>query len=133
MNKRRGHPTEYVFISYKREDLGIARRVRTALENSGFQVWFDEDLQGGQRWESVIDEMLASAACIVVLWSSAASNSPWVCHEASHAMARDVYAPCRIELVSIRTPYNQIQATDLSDWGNQTNHPGLRDIIRRVT
>jgi hypothetical protein len=36
-------------------------------------VWFDEEIQCGQQWASIIDEKLASAGCVVVLWSDAAN------------------------------------------------------------
>ena len=45
-----------VFISYKREEAPAAERLRDALVEEGFQVWWDEDLQCGQAWAEVLDE-----------------------------------------------------------------------------
>src|SRR5205823_625089 len=74
----------------------------------------------------------AEAGCVVVLWSPSAIGSPWVRHEASQAMARGVYAPCRIAMVPIDVPFNQVQATDLLDWRGEENHPGIQRLMRRV-
>lgn len=122
----------YIFISYKRDDVRVAALIRTALESCGYDVWFDEDVQCGQQWATVIDDMLANAGCVVVLWSELANASPWVRHEASHAMTRNVYAPCRIELISIDAPYNHVQATDILDWQGELNHPGFQDLVNRI-
>jgi TIR domain len=122
----------YIFLSYKREDVVLAAKVRTALMHAGYVLWFDSDVQCGQRWEPEIDRKLRGASCVVVLWSQRSNASPWVRYEASHAMARDVYAPCRIELVSIDAPFNQIQATDLLDWDGGIEHPGFRALTQRI-
>ena len=123
---------DFIFISYKREDAAIAVKVRFALEANGFKVWFDEDVQCGQKWVSILDDRLTNAKSVVVLWSIKANGSPWVKHEASHAMTRGVYAPCRIQLVEIDPPYNQIQATDLLGWDGEEEHPGFQRLVYRI-
>src|SRR5262245_44900726 len=75
-----------IFISYKREENDRARLVKKALEQEGYDVWFDEEVQTGKQWSQVIDDSLARAGCVVVLWSEAALASDWVRHEASKAM-----------------------------------------------
>jgi hypothetical protein len=126
--RRRG----YVFISYKREELAWADRLHQALEESGFSVWWDADLQCGQRWDEALDQAVVEADCIVVLWSERAMRSRWVAHEASVAISRRIYTPARIELTPISAPYNSHQASDLIDWDGEMNHPGLADLTRRV-
>jgi len=58
--------------------------------------------------------------------------SQWVRHEASQAIAREVYAPCRIELVQLDSPYDRIQATDLVGWNGDREHGGFRNLLARV-
>lgn len=44
-----------VFLSYAREDLEVAQRLRDALDAEGIDVWFDqEDLSWGDRWKDKI-------------------------------------------------------------------------------
>ena len=59
-------------------------------------------------------------------------RSQWVRHEASQAIARDVYAPCRIELVQLDSPYDRIQAADLIGWEGGREHGGFRNLMARV-
>lgn len=121
-----------VFVSYKREEAAVAASLREALIAEGFDVWWDENLQCGQAWAATLDEVVQEAACIVVLWSECAVASKWVRHEASQAIARNVYAPCRLELVQLDSPYDRIQATDLVGWNGDREHGGLRNLIDRV-
>lgn len=119
----------YVFISYKREDVEHAKQMRTALLGLQFEVWWDEDIQCGQVWNEVLDEAVKQAGVIVVLWSTKSMGSRWVTHEASSAMDRGVYAPVRIELMKIESPYDRQQATDLLDWCGEMDHPGFLDLL----
>lgn len=121
-----------VFISYKREEAAAAGRLREALVQEGFTVWWDEDLQCGQAWAEKLDTAVREATCIIVLWSARAVASPWVRHEASQAIARDVYAPCRIELVQLGSPYDRIQATDLIEWDGDRAQAGFGNLLKRV-
>jgi hypothetical protein len=58
--------------------------------------------------------------------------SPWVCHEASQAIARGIYAPARFEPIMIKSPYDRLQASDLIKWDGRQNHPGFQSILSRV-
>lgn len=121
----------FVFISYKNEEAALAERIRSALKKAGFSVWWDRQIQCGQAWNEVLDDAVKQASCVVVLWSPLSTESKWVLHEASVALARDNYAPARIQLCSIPTPYNQLQATDIIDWDGVSDHPGVRNLLNR--
>ena len=122
----------YVFISYKREEIDQAKMMKDTLENQGFSVWWDENIQCGQIWSNVLDGAVRNASCIVVLWSKRSLQSRWVMHEASSAMDREIYAPVRIELISIDPPFNRYQASDLLDWRGEKEHPGFIDLQNRL-
>jgi hypothetical protein len=122
----------YVFLSYKREEVGAARQVRDGLGRAGYVVWWDENVQCGQEWARRIDLSLQDAGCTVVLWSARSLGSPWVRHEASKAMALGTYAPCRIDPVAIDAPFDQVQASDLTNWDGKDKHPGFLGLLSRV-
>ena len=125
-------PPGLVFISYKREEALTAASLHEALVKEGFNVWWDEDLQCGQAWAEELDKAVLNAACIVVLWSERAVASQWVCHEASQAITRDVYVPCRIELVQLDSPYDRRYAIDLIGWDGDHEHGGFRNLLARM-
>jgi hypothetical protein len=46
-----------IFISYAREDLETAKKLRDDLEKAGIKTWLDkEDLLPGQKWRTIISK-----------------------------------------------------------------------------
>jgi TIR domain len=115
----------HVFLSFKTEEKDFAEQLKSALDQKGYVVWWQEEIQCGEEWHGEIDKAVSDAAAIVVLWSKKSILSPWVRHEASQAIVRGVYTPVRIEPMTIGSPYDRIQATDLFDWHGESSHPGL--------
>ncbi len=110
----------------------MARRLKQAIEDHGFVVWWQEDVQCCAEWHGTVDQAVRDAGCIVVLWSKLAVDSPWVRHEASQAIVRQVYAPVRIDMVAIPSPFNRSQATDLFEWTGDPREPGFQDLLARI-
>jgi len=106
-----------VFISYASADREVARAVADELEQRGLAVWWDRVIPPGRQYDEVIEEHLASARCVVVLWSAAAAASKWVRIEAGEALRRDRLVPALIEAeVRIPLEFSRVQAADLSTW-----------------
>jgi len=74
-----------IFISYASEDRERARILAQALEQRGWPVWWDREIPLGKAFDEVIEENLARAQCVLVLWSKASVGSRWVRAEASAA------------------------------------------------
>lgn len=122
----------HIFISFKTEERKSAAALKEILEAGGFSVWWQESIQCGREWHGDIDSAILSSGCIVVLWSPASVESPWVRHEASQAVARGVYTPVRLVPMVIGSPFDRIQATDLFGWEGESNHPGLLRLLARA-
>jgi hypothetical protein len=59
-----------IFISYKREDEARVGRLVKALQGAGFlSIWWDRGLAGGENWRSQIENELAAARCVIVVWT----------------------------------------------------------------
>ena len=76
-----------VFISYSSKDRAVAERVRDALGEAGYDVFWDQQIPAGTDWDSWIRERLTHSRLAIVLWSKASVASPNVRHEA--IIARD--------------------------------------------
>lgn len=88
----------YVFISYAREDIAEAIKVRNALKaRGGFNVWWDENLVAADPWNEKIESALGKAIAVVVLWSKYSVSSDWVRHEASFAQLTKKSVHCRLD------------------------------------
>lgn len=124
--------SEHIFISYKREDTTLANAVRLALKSEGFEVWWDETLQTGERWEERIDEALLTAAAVVVLWTPASITSDWVRHEASVAKIRGVLAHAVMDDVEIPAPFQAIQTAQLAQWNQREDDLQFQKLVAAI-
>lgn len=73
-----------VFISYAREDKARVKQLVHALTASrGWSIWWDAALRPGAQFPREIEATLASARCVLVVWSRHSIASDWVVAEAS--------------------------------------------------
>jgi hypothetical protein len=82
-----------IFISYKREDKKNAALLARKLEASGWEVWWDIDLLGGDDYDTVIERELNAAKCVIVIWSVLSKQSRNVKDEAKNALNRNILVP----------------------------------------
>ncbi len=89
-------PQSKIFLSHASEDKPLVRRIETALEAAGFEVWVDHtDLHAGESFPKRIGEALAWCDVLLLVWSQPASVSRWVEMEWNNALSlRKVIIPC---------------------------------------
>jgi hypothetical protein len=93
-----------VFVSYSSEDRERASVVAALLEEKGYSVWWDRDLQGGQQFYDVIRRVLEDCRVAIVIWTSSSIRSRWVLGEADTAAAAQKLIPVRVD----ELPANEI-------------------------
>ena len=76
----------HVFISYKREDLEFAIRLKQHLHERGFATWIDSDIAPGQEWRQNIDDAIREAFVVLVVMTPTASTSEYVTYEWAFAL-----------------------------------------------
>ena len=86
-----------IFLSYAHGDQPQAQRLAAALERCGFTVWWDALIEGGTRYAKSIDEALAAADAVVVLWSRQSVESDWVKDEAAQGRDRHRLVPLSLD------------------------------------
>jgi len=105
-----------VFVSYASEDRLIAQRLAAGLEQAGMSVWWDRQIQVGSEWDKTIEDALAAAKCVVVLWTDHAKNSRWVRAEAREALNHEKVVPLMLEDNAIPLAFTGIQALRFIGW-----------------
>jgi len=121
-----------IFLSYAREDKEAAQRLADALSSSGYDVWWDPDIPAGPSFTQVIEEALASAKCVVVLWSGASVRSGWVQDEAREGQERGVLVTARLENVKPPLGFRGHQLADLATWGGDAGHHEFLRLLRGI-
>ncbi len=105
-----------IFISYAREDEALAARLAVSLEAQGWTVWRDRKIAAGAAFADRIEEELATAACVIVIWSQHSIASTWVRNEASEAASRNVLLPVLVSNVRQPLAFRHLQHGDLIAW-----------------
>jgi adenylate cyclase len=122
----------HVFISYARTDEPLAELVADELRASGFEVWRDDQLPAHRPYAEVIEERIAGAGAVVVLWSAEAAKSHWVRAEADTARTALTLVQASLDGTLPPMPFNQIQCVDLKSWDGQRTAPGWRKLLASV-
>ena len=130
-----------VFVSYAREDRAFAEELVAALRAEDCRVWWDDHIRTGSKFDSMLDEALNDAACVVVLWSAHSVGSEWVKMEAQFGLARDRLLPVFIQNVELPQPFHRLQTANLTNWtsaGESSEEFGrllvdIKEIVSRAS
>jgi len=121
-----------VFLSYDRDDTERARPVALALEKAGHAVWWDLHIRGGEQFTKAIDEALAAADAVVVLWSQHSVESAWVRDEAAAGRDSGRLVPVSLDKTSPPLGFRQYQTIDLSRWKGRGKPAQLATLLDSI-
>ena len=71
-----------IFISYAGADREIVGCIVALLEAQGWSVWWDTRIDAGERSDEIIEREIATARCVVVVWTQQSIDREWVHEEA---------------------------------------------------
>lgn len=105
-----------VFLSYARDDKQRAAAIAKALEQQGYDVFWDNEIPPGATWADYLQSKIQGAKVQVVLWTATSVQSQWVREEAR--IGRDAKKLVPIVLDSAMPPFGfgEVQAVDLTAW-----------------
>jgi len=121
-----------VFLSYSREDVAAAKQLAACIDRAGHQVWWDHQIEGGSRFTAEIDRELKGADAVVVIWTKASVESPWVQDE--DAEGRDTGRLVPVMLGAEKPPlgFRQFQSIEFGSWNGEADRPELDALIRAI-
>jgi len=122
----------HIFISYARETQAQAQRVAEALRALGHEVWRDDEIPAHRLFGEMIEERLAAAGVVLVLWSAEAAKSEWVRSEASRARTMGKLVQLTLDKSPLPIPFDQIQCANLVGWRGDADAPGWRKVVASV-
>jgi len=121
-----------IFLSYAGVDRERAKVLADALARASYSVWWDRTIPPGRVFDEVIQEAIAAARCVIVLWSADAVRSNWVKTEAAEGALRGLLVPALIEDVAPPIEFKRIQAANLTDWHGDDDDPQYRQLLDAV-
>ena len=121
-----------VFLSYAAEDGPLTERIARALEERGWDVWWDRRVGPGQQFDESIAAALRSSGAVVVLWSRHSVASEWVREEALHGKNRSVLVPVSLDGTDPPLGFGLRQAVDLTDWTGAADFPEFTRLTNAI-
>ena len=121
-----------IFISYKREDQPMARKLADALERESWDVWWDPKLRAGEHFDDIIEKALDEAKCVIVIWSERSVQSRYVRDEATYALEHNKLIPLKIESVNVPFRFKGVHTPTLHDWDGSNGFPAFVKLMDDV-
>jgi tetratricopeptide (TPR) repeat protein len=123
-----------LFVSYSSEDREYVAMIVAELEDQGWTVWWDRQIEIGSSFDKSIEKAIDTAGCLLVVWSTASINSDWVRAEAAEGLQRNILVPVLIDDVRPPLLFRQKQAVSLIDWKRTEPHlrPPLSTLIPTI-
>ncbi|HEY7611005.1 MAG TPA: toll/interleukin-1 receptor domain-containing protein [Alphaproteobacteria bacterium] len=120
-----------VFISYSRDAAGLASHLAEVLEDAGFDTWLPErDTVPGENLFARMGEALESASAMVILFTPASADSPWVQREIEYALGNERFKG-RVVPVLVGTKTQSVSAR--IPWILKRLSPGMIELPRKST
>jgi TIR domain len=132
VTKQSENTTSDIFISYKREEQAIARKLANALESEGWSVWWDPKLRAGEHFDDVIEKALNEAKCVIVMWSKLSVQSRYVRSEATYALDQDKLVPVRIENANLPFRFRGVHTLSLLGWDGSKDTSDFRKLVEDI-
>ena len=123
----------FVFLSYAHTDQPAASRLKSALEEEGLSIWWDQMIDPGMDWDAELRRRVTSAHNVLVLWSEASAASEHVRDEAQRARRADTIAPVMIQPLSedqLPQPFGGRHTLDLSQWNGARDDEVFRRLVQ---
>ena len=124
-----------IFLSYSSKDRARIQRLRDALVNCGFTLFWDQEIPATTDWDTWIRQHLNESKCAVVVWSSNSILSDNVRHEALIAKQQNKLVPVLFDSIAAdRFPMGlyAMQAADLSSWTGDVNDDSWLRLLNQV-
>jgi len=122
-----------IFISYSSQDKTIVKHIADLLERKGWTVWWDRKIPIGQKFDTVIENELHQASCVLVVWTKRSIASEWVKNEASEAAQKGILVPVILEKLELPLAFKRIESALLIDWNGEQDHPELEILFSSIT
>ncbi len=122
-----------IFISYASEDRERAQTLAAALAARGWSIWWDRKIPLGKSYDEVIEQALAQAQCVIVLWSAVSVASEWVRNEASEGRRREILVPAFIDAVDAPLAFRLLNGANLIEWQPNAANQEFDKLVERVT
>lgn len=121
-----------VFISYKRVERERCQRIEAKLRTLGLDVWFDAKIESGKDFDREIEQTIARAKAVIVLWSKESVKSDWVRNEARFGKNKGKLIAVRLDDCELPIEFQAVHFEELHDPLFPDDDPAWLRVLGRV-
>jgi DNA-binding CsgD family transcriptional regulator len=103
-----------VFVSYSHADRPYVEVLAAHLRAAGIEVWYDDELAAGDRFDAVIHVQIDECDAVIVVLSPAAVASEWVDREIGYALQQGkkvlplLLSPCEDQALLVNVHHDDV-------------------------
>src|SRR5262249_27318032 len=86
----------------------------------------------GQSFDRTIEEAIAGAKLVIVLWSRQSVDSDWVRAEAAYGLENAKLLPVRIDDAALPLRFIHTQTMAFHSWDGSADHPVFRQLANEI-
>ena len=122
-----------IFVSYASDDRERVEPLVRGLTDCGWDVWWDQSLHAGPRYDEEIESALDQAKVVLVLWSASSVQSDWVRNEAATGLEREVLLPALLDDVRVPLAFRRCQSIDVAPLtGDAALSALVGELVKRI-
>src|SRR5262245_22306021 len=121
-----------IFISYASEERDRVLPLVSALEKTGWSVFWDRTIPAGKTWRQVIGSEIRACRSVLVVWTDNSVTSEWVLEEAETGKRRGVLIPVLLDNVEPPVGFGNIPAANLTDSNGDNSSPGFARLVADI-
>lgn len=122
-----------IFLSYASEDQVQVRLLAEALIQVGWSVFWNRTIPRGKTWQEVLEEELAAARGLVVVWSAKSVKRKWVIDEVDEGVRKRLpIFQVLIDRVMPPLEFRSKQTVNLSAWDGDTKAFAFQNLVRQI-
>ena len=109
-----------IFISYASQERDRVQPLISALETTGWSIFWDRTIPAGKTWRQVIGSEIRACRSVLVVWTEHSVTSEWVLEEAETGKRRGILIPVLLDNVEPPFGFGNIQAANLTAWNGDS-------------
>ncbi len=121
-----------VFVSYARKNRPRIAELSGALEEGGYDLWWDRQIESGADYGMLIEREIEAARCVLVAWSAAARQSLWVRAEANEALDSGKLVQICLDRTRLPLPFTMLHFLDFSGWRGERDREPWTGLEGRI-
>jgi TIR domain/Bacterial Ig-like domain (group 2) len=122
-----------IFISYASEERDRVQPLISALERTGWSIFWDRTIPAGKTWRQVIGSEIRACRSVLVVWTEHSVTSEWVLEEAETGKRRGILIPVLLDNVEPPFGFGNIQAANLTAWNGDSSSPIFTHLVADIT